>query len=131
MTDIPRQDCWLYAGSINAQGYGTITIGKTVHRVHRATYENKFGRIPKGLIIDHLCRVRSCVNPDHLEVVTQAENKRRGMSPAAQNARKTHCNKGHEYSEENTYISARGYRECRTCRKVWDAAKKEKSALAT
>lgn len=83
------------------------------------------GPIPAGLTLDHLCRVRACVNPAHLEPVTLAENKRRGESPAARKARQTHCMRGHEFTPENTIRRkdrrGRGIltgRECRVCRKL-------------
>jgi hypothetical protein len=70
---------------------------------HRISYEHFVGPIPKGLFIDHLCRMRACVNPGHLEPVTTLENARRGDG-GSNNRRKTHCTRGHEYSDENTRI---------------------------
>ena len=100
-------------------GYGVIRgrvpDNEKLYLVHRLTYELIRGPIPEGLQIDHLCRVRACVNPNHMELVTQSENIRRGMAPSAINARKTHCYKGHPFSEENTYVSPKGERYCRTC----------------
>lgn len=79
------------------------------HELHK-------GPIPEGLVIDHLCRNRGCVNPDHLEAVTQRENILRGEGLAAANARKTHCPKGHPYSGENLYVvPSSGRRQCRIC----------------
>lgn len=96
--------CWLWIGPLRANGYGMYN-----HRpAHRVTYELLVGPIPDGLHIDHLCRVRHCVNPDHLEPVTQAENNRRA------GAAKTHCPRDHEYTPENTY-NKNGSRMCRTC----------------
>jgi hypothetical protein len=89
---------------------------------HRKAYTDAFGPIPEGLEIDHLCRVRHCVNPDHLEAVTHVENMRRAHEVwgftswgAQANAGKTHCPQGHEYTEANTYARQRGSRDCRTC----------------
>ena len=81
-------------------------------------YELLVGPIPEYLTLDHLCRVRNCVNPAHLEPVTSAENILRGMSSPAQNARKTECLNGHAFTVENTLINVIGARVCRTCTRL-------------
>lgn len=104
--------CWLWTLSRTSAGYGQAHDPRQRRRrslAHRLSYELFVGPIPEGLQLDHLCRVRHCVNPSHLEPVTQAENMRRGMW-----ASRTHCSRGHEYTQENTYLT-RGFRECRTC----------------
>ena len=107
----PASGCWLWTGSLGGGGYASISIGKRGRAlVHRLSYEMHKGPIPEGLQIDHLCRVRRCVNPDHLEPVTHAQNARRGSL-----ATKTHCKNGHEYTPENTRISKDGSRHCRAC----------------
>jgi hypothetical protein len=111
-------ECWLWTGSQNGTGYGQITVGGN-HRprlVHRLSYAMHNGPIPEGLVIDQLCRVRLCVNPSHLEVVTTAENIRRGMAGEHQRI-KTHCPQGHPYEGDNIYrIASRpNARYCRTC----------------
>ena len=112
--------CWIFTGARTDRGYGVIPVARTSVRAHRVTYEHFVGPIPAGLVLDHLCRNTSCVNPDHLEAVTQRENVLRGNAPTAANARKTHCIRGHEFTPENTYAKKGGGRACRRC--VIDAA---------
>lgn len=94
----------------------------TNHRAHRFSYQLYKGNIPKNLVIDHLCKNPSCVNPDHLEAVTNRENILRGISPAAINSKKTHCPKGHKLSGDNVYIY-RNSRWCKKCRKYTQTGK--------
>ena len=108
--------CWEWTGSLNNKGYGQVGHGGKTSSTHRVAYTLLVGAIPDGLHIDHLCRNRSCCNPDHLEAVPLRTNTLRGVSFAAANAVKTHCRKGHEYTAENTYVDSRGSRSCRTCR---------------
>lgn len=93
--------CWLWIGGLDAYGYGQFDRHDKAHRV---AYEMLVGPIPEGLVIDHLCRVRRCVNPEHMEPVTHGENNLRGIGPAAVHAAQTHCIRGHEFTPENTYI---------------------------
>jgi len=108
------ETCWLWAAGINSLGYGKFQIGKKSCFAHRVSYELSIGPIPEGLSLDHLCRVRHCVNPAHLEPVTQRENIMRGNGIAAKEAAKTHCPKNHPYDEENTR-NYRGKRFCKAC----------------
>lgn len=127
----PNSGCWLWMASCTAEGYGQFWLEKTNVRAHRWIYEFSVGPIPDGLQIDHLCRVRSCVNPAHLEAVDQQTNLLRGEGLTAINARKTHCPAGHPYSGENLYNNPRGARICRTCgrqRSRIERAAKQKGA---
>ena len=95
--------------------YGQMTINGAIIGAHRYAYEQVRGPIPAGLELDHLCRNPSCCNPDHLEPVTPRENKLRGTSPTAENARRTHCRRGHPFTQRNTYRRPDGRRYCRAC----------------
>lgn len=110
----PNSGCWLWTGLCNPKGYGRIMVDGRHQLAHRVSYEMHVGPIQEDLEMDHLCRVRCCVNPAHLEAVTHAENSRRGEAGINQRA-KTHCPQGHPYSGENLYTSPNGRRECRTC----------------
>lgn len=103
-------DCWLWTGGLDSYGYGKVHIKRTTRGAHRVAWELLVGPIPEGLQLDHLCKVRRCVNPDHLEPVSGAENNRRSASVSALNARKTHCENGHEFTPANTYVVKRGKR---------------------
>lgn len=120
--------CWEWFGGRSTGGYGRFFNGSRHVAAHRFAYELLVGPIPAGLDIDHLCRVRHCVNPAHLEPVTRSENLRRGTphgppdggSAAARQRAKTHCPKGHPYDEENTLLhywkrENSWRRLCRTC----------------
>lgn len=131
--------CWLWTGRLSWQGYARVCFSVNKKRVqthaHRIAWELAHGKsVPDGLVIDHLCRVRNCVNPDHLEAVTSKVNVLRGISPPAILARKTHCKYGHPLSGENLHIYGNGYRVCRTCGREWRRwhnEKKAKGALVT
>ncbi len=111
-------DCWQWTGAKTDKGYGHISVGSGVCRMaHRVSWEIHRGPIPDGLQIDHLCRNRSCVNPDHLEPVTPTVNIQRGFSPAALNSTKAQCVRGHELAGDNVRTE-RGRRVCRACRNI-------------
>lgn len=113
--------CWLWPLQLNNSGYGYFATGGDKVLAHRVSYEMFNGPIPVGMVLDHTCSIRHCVNPSHLEAVTQRENLLRGNTIAAHNANRTHCNEGHEFTPENTYMKA-GFRACKECRKVQNAS---------
>lgn len=109
--------CWLWQGAQNGHGYGALNVAGKQRGAHRVVYELLRGPIPTGLTLDHLCRRRHCVNPDHLEPVTIKENLRRGNGSTGRCFRKTRCKRGHAFTDENTYRPKRGGRICRACRR--------------
>jgi len=117
--------CWLWTAAIRQDGYCRFWLNGERIPAHRVTYELLIGPIPQGLTIDHLCRVRRCVNPWHMEPVTIGVNVKRGNSVSGINIRKTHCKRGHKLSGDNVYNwPAHPYwRACRTCRRLSDRAK--------
>lgn len=124
---VKTQTCWLWDGPLD-NGYGRFWFNRKTLLCHRVAYEMLIGPIPLGMALDHLCRNRSCVNPEHLEIVTLGENVLRGIGRSAVNARKTHCKNGHEFDAENTYFRKEGNRECIPCQRasqaLWYARKK-------
>ena len=89
---IPESGCLVWTGSTNGGGYGQVMINWRAKRVHRVVWEMVRGPIPEGMVLDHVCRVRSCVNPDHLRIVTPRENAVTNSTGfAATNAQKTEC----------------------------------------
>lgn len=113
--EVDDRGCWIWQLSTTSDGYGKATVQGRRLYAHRVSYEEHVGPIPEGLTIDHLCGVRACVNPAHLEPVPLAENIRRGQGWPGINARKTHCIRGHEFTPENT-MPNQGGRRCRACK---------------
>lgn len=127
---ITESGCWIWMGEIaKSHGYGIVNgpigNGKRRDYAHRIFHERFKGPIPEGLTIDHLCRVRCCVNPDHLDAVPIGINVLRGESNAAKHAKKTHCIHGHPLTSDNLVpISTRPrYRMCRHCANARHEAK--------
>lgn len=114
---IPESGCWIWMGATN-RGYGTTSYLGKQRGVHRIIYEALVGIVPKGLELDHLCRVRCCCNPYHLEAVTHSVNVKRGTAwyhVIERNKNATHCKNGHERTLANTYFRKNGTRRCKLC----------------
>jgi hypothetical protein len=119
---VTSSGCWEKRGSTRGRGYGCVYYGGKLRVAHRWFYEELRGKIPNGLVLDHLCRNLTCVNPAHLEAVTQRENTLRGVGPIAVNFAKKACKRGHPFDEKNTIITDEkmGHRTCRACQnKSW------------
>ncbi len=125
----PMSGCWLWTGAIKSNGYAVVAVKRKAHHAHREVFIATKGGIPAGLDLDHLCRVRSCVNPDHLEPVNRETNVRRGICGlvnAARQLSKTHCPQGHPYVGDNLYMNDKGGRECRACHRIRAQAKRNR-----
>lgn len=106
--------CWEWTGSKIHHGYGEFRTQEE-SLAHRVSYTVFKGEIPAGLVLDHLCRNTSCVNPEHLEAVTQKVNIQRGRRGFSE---RTHCSAGHEFTPQNTYLRPGGGRQCRICKRA-------------
>jgi HNH endonuclease len=116
----PNTGCWLWMGHVTSWGYGILSLrGKPV-RAHRYFYQSLRGPISDGKQLDHLCRVKCCVNPNHLEVVTSRVNVLRGIGPSAVNIKKEYCLRGHSLSGDNLYVPRDLSRQCRECKRFRD-----------
>lgn len=107
-------ECWLWTASLRSGGYAQIYVNGRILAAHRVAYEEFVGPIPDGLQLDHLCRVRRCINPVHVEPVTLRENVARGVGKASHALRTNRCVNGHEFTSKNTR-SRPGGRRCRAC----------------
>lgn len=119
----PNTGCWLWIGNVNVHGYGVLNVDGKRQRAHRVAYQLEVGPVPEGKVLDHLCRVRCCVNPSHLEPVTARENSIRGDSPNIRAFRAGTCKRGHPRTAENTYFHVKGgRRHCLACAALTDSA---------
>ena len=120
--------CWAWTAGLTSDGYGTFYVDGTMESAHVWAYETLVGPVPSGLELDHLCRVRSCVNPCHLEPVTTAVNQQRGRAARPQH---THCRRGHPLTAENVKPHKDGRRTCRICQRLTDTARLGRLAEAS
>ena len=102
----PNSGCWLWDAYVSKNGYGRFGIGRTVYEAHRISYKLFKGEIPEGMCVDHMCRVRSCVNPSHLRLLTREENVRIQVNA---NSMKTVCKEGHNFTADGNR------RKCKIC----------------
>ena len=126
---VTESGCHLWLGYIEKNGYAKISVDGKREWAHRVSYRLVNGHIPEGMEIDHLCRVRCCVNPLHLEAVTHRTNLMRGQGESAKHAVKTHCYRGHEFSGINMRIDG-SKRQCRICDNIRQRARR-RNAMAT
>lgn len=106
-------ECWIWQGAVDRAGYGKIKDGEGMRYAHVIAYEEAYGLVPEGLTVDHLCRVKNCIRPSHLEAVTLFENIMRSDSCGAENARKKGCPHNHGAYDA---VYANGHRYCRQCK---------------
>lgn len=131
ITPCPMSGCWLWIGKWQHQGYGIACLPNRASQVaHRWVYRMLVGEVPAGLDLDHLCRVRCCVNPAHIEPVSHRENILRGDTFGARNVTLTHCPSGHEYAGDNLLLCADGARKCRACHRERELARHHRNATA-
>lgn len=127
-TNVDKREggCWEWT-SMTSSGYGRFWTGYRSVPAHRVSFMLRSGFVPVGEAqLDHLCRNRACVNPDHLQVVSARTNTLRGNGPSADNANKEFCQKGHPLFGPNLYVKPQGWRVCRTCNNASYSAQRKK-----
>jgi hypothetical protein len=131
-----KNGCWIWTGGKDVAGYGLMTLRGNRVSVHRLLHEAMVGHIPDGFVVDHLCRVPACCNPEHLEAVTQKVNVGRAKMPSGHNhhfGRRKHCVHGHPFSGKNLRLAKRPRgicRMCRTCARIGQARRKRRTLSA-
>lgn len=123
--EVRPNGCWLWTGAISRGGYGVFRLNGKAANAHRVSYQHHRGQVATGLDLDHLCRVRHCVNPKHLEPVTRRVNLARGDKPFRPGTLKTHCPQQHSYDPANTRWQG-NKRSCLTCHREREAARRLK-----
>ena len=124
---IKKDNCWVWVGTTGRnKGRGNFRYNHTNYIAYNFLYRVLKGELPPGLVLDHLCRNPTCVNPKHLEPVTLVENVMRGNSPHAINARKKYCKYGHLFGEQGEWAKKLGRRECTTCHMLKERIRREK-----
>lgn len=114
---VSASGCWIWTRGRHGFGYGILRMGGKTVLAHRLSYETFVGPIPTDTELDHVCRTPACVNPEHLEAVSHRDNLRRSpVQPSTINAAKTHCKRGHAFTDANTYLQGGRMRVCRTCK---------------
>lgn len=123
--EVNSHGCWFWTAHVSPSGYGRFSVDGRTAYAHRVAYELAVGQIPVGLQIDHLCSNKRCVRPDHLEVVTNAENTRRAAVRRREvgvvhHGRQERCQRGHALTGENRYVAPCGQGHCRKCKALAD-----------
>lgn len=125
-TERSEEGCWEWAGAVNNRGYGVMTISKSIYYTHRVSYTRHNGPIPTGRVLDHLCRNPRCLNPEHLEPVSDRVNMLRGYSTAAVAQRRETCLHGHLYAEHGRVYDD-GRRHCLACARNQSAERRARN----
>lgn len=124
-----KDECWIWTGSKDKKGYGSFRVAKDkCNKAHIFSWVLHFGLVPKGLHVDHKCENESCVNPFHLQLLTNEKNNEKSSSPSAENKRKTHCHRGHPFEGDNLYVEPNGRRVCLTCKGARETERRKRAA---
>lgn len=125
---VSANGCWVWQASLDQKGYALFSYQGKIRRASRVICALTFGDIPDDMVVDHICRNRACVNPDHLRLLTGRDNTLCGIGITAINARKTHCSRGHLLAGSNLHLYKDGRRECKQCQTLWRNNEKHRLA---